>query len=334
MTASSITRRAFGLSVGAATLFSHVGVGMSQTLSAQRGKIKPLTVSFPSGDSYVVAHLYLPEGHDPAKRYPAVAVGGSFTSVKEQMGGIYAGEMARRGVMAMAVDYRNYGQSGGAKRQYEDPASKAEDLSAALRYLASRSDVSGTGLLGVCTSGGTVLYTAAEDANVGAVATVAGFFSEPEMVTVIKKGPEVVERLRADGRLARQIYDETGEIKTIRAYHNTDQTAASVSPSQYYLDQTRGGGVPSWRNEFAVMAWEPWIDFDPVSRAPRVTAPTLVIHSDGSAFPDQARKVYGLLAGPKELHWAEGAHFDFYDQGDAVRDAADRVAAHFRVTLG
>jgi len=36
---------------------------------------------------------------------------------------------------------------------------------------------------------------------------------------------------------------------------------------------------------------------------------------------------------PKELHWTEGAHFDFYDQADTVRKAADRVAAHFRATL-
>ncbi|MBP2446958.1 alpha/beta hydrolase [Rhizobium leguminosarum] len=307
---------------------------MSQTLSAHRGKIKPLTVSFASGDSYVVAHLYLPEDHDPAKRYPSVAVGGSFTSVKEQMGGIYAGEMARRGVIALAIDYRNYGQSGGAKRQYEDPAAKAEDLSAALRYLASRPDVSGTGLLGICTSAGTALYAAAEDANVGAVATVAGFYAEPELMTAMMNGREIIERLRADGRLAQEIYDQTGEIKTILTYHNTDETAAHVSPSEYYMDQTRGGGVRSWRNEFAVMAWEHWIDFDPISQASRVTAPTLMIHSEGSAFPDQARKVYGLLAGPKELHWAEGAQFDFYDQGDAVGDAADRVAAHFRATLG
>ncbi|OHV19563.1 twin-arginine translocation pathway signal protein [Rhizobium sp. RSm-3] len=296
--------------------------------------MRPLTVSFASGDSYVVAHLYLPEGHDPAKRYPAVAVGGSFTSVKEQMGGIYGGEMARRGVMALAIDYRNYGQSGGAKRQYEDPAAKAEDLSAALRYLSSRPDVSGTGLLGICTSAGTALYTAAEDGNVGAVAAVAGYYAEPELMTAMMNGRDIIERLRADGRLAQEIYDKTGEIKTILTYHNADETAAHLSPSEYYMDQTRGGGVRSWRNEFAVMAWEHWIDFDPVSRASRVTAPTLMIHSEGSAFPDQARKVYGLLAGPKDLHWAEGAQFDFYDQGDAVGDAADRVAAHFRATLG
>lgn len=305
---------------------------MSQTLNARGGSASQ-KVSFLSGDGHVVGHLYLPESHDSAARYPAVVVGGSFTSVKEQMGGIYAGEMARRGVIALAIDYRNYGESSGAVRQYEDPASKAVDLSAALRFLASRSDVSGTGLLGICTSAGNALYAAAGDPSVGAVATVAGFFSEPSLSAMIKGGAEEVERLKAKGRKAKKYFDVTGVIDTILAYHPTDQTAASVSPSQYYWDQTRGGGVRAWRNEFAVMAWEPWLDFDPVSQAPLVRAPTLVIHSDGSAFPDQARKVFGLLAGPKELHWAKGAHFDFYDQVDQVREAADQAAAHFRAHL-
>ncbi len=305
---------------------------MSQTLNAPTGPA-PQTVSFPSGDGYVVGHLYLPENYDSAKRYPAVAVGGSFTSVKEQMGGIYAGEMARRGVMALALDYRNYGESSGALRQYEDQASKAEDLSAALRFLGSRADVSGTGLLGICTSGGTILYTAAQDSRVGAVATVAGFFSDPALNPILHDGTEGVERLRAAGRAARKRYDETGVIDTILAYHPTDQTAASTSTSQYYMEESRGGGVRPWRNAFAVMAWEPWLDFDPVAKASRVTAPALMFHSDGSAFPDQARKVYSLLAGPKELYWSKGAHFDFYDQAEQVRDSADRVAAHFRSHL-
>lgn len=65
----------------------------------------------------------------------------------------------------------------------------------------------------------------------------------------------------------------------------------------------------------------------------KVGPPTLIIHSDGCALPDQARKVYGLLAGPKILHWAEGKQFDFYDQPDTVRLAADRLAAHFRDKL-
>lgn len=305
---------------------------MAQPLTAQGGR-KPVTVSFPSGDSYVVGHLYLPEGHDPARRYAAVAVGGSFTSVKEQMGGIYGGEMARRGVMALAIDYRNYGQSGGATRQVEDQASKVEDLSAALRFLSARPDVLRAGILGICTSGGTALYAAAADKQVGAVATVAGFFSDAGTNQIIFKGTEGIERRRAEGRAARKRFEETGIIDFVTAYDPNDPSAVSTSPSQYYMDLARGGGVRAWRNAFAVMGWEKWLDFDPVSQASRVTAPTLVVHSDGSAFPGQARKVFESLAGPKQLHWSTGAHFDFYDQPQQVREAADRVAAHFRTHL-
>jgi fermentation-respiration switch protein FrsA (DUF1100 family) len=306
---------------------------MSQTLSTPR-KLKPQIVSFPSGDSFVVGHLYLPEGHEPSRRYPAVAIGGSFASVKEQMGGIYAEELAQRGVMALAIDYRNYGQSSGAIRQYEDPDAKAVDLSAALSFLAKRNDVSGTGILGVCTSGGTALYTAAAHSNVGAVVTVAGFFTEPDIALLLNGGEEGVSKHRAAGRIAKDNYEATGVIDTIPAYHDTDNTAANLGPMDYYMDRTRGGGVAEWRNAFAVMAWDSMLDFDPVARASRVTAPTLIIHSDGAAFPDQAHKVYGLLAGPKELFWTTGAHFDFYDQADRVSEAADRAAAHFIKSLG
>jgi fermentation-respiration switch protein FrsA (DUF1100 family) len=283
---------------------------MAETLT-ERSQPKAQKVSFPSGDGFVVANLYLPEGHTPSKRYPAVVVGGSMNSVKEMMGGNHAGELARRGITALSIDYRNYGESSGAKRQYEDPESKAEDLSAALRFLKRRPDVSGTGLLGVCTSGGAVMYTAAEDPNVGAVATVAGYFSDPESVVKMFTREGYDSRVTA-GRVAR---------------------AASSSPSEYYMDKSRGGGVRSWRNEFAVMGWEPWLQFDPMSRAPLVKAPTLVIHSDEAAFPDRARKIYGLLGGPKELFWTEGKHFDFYDDAETVSRAADRVAAHFREKL-
>ncbi|UZE25625.1 alpha/beta fold hydrolase [Pseudomonas sp. B21-056] len=305
---------------------------MSETLT-ERSRPKPQKVSFPSGDGIVVAHLYLPEGYDPARRYPAVAIGGSMSSVKEQMSGNYAGELARRGLIALALDYRNYGESSGARRQYEDQVSKAQDLSAALIFLRKRPDVTGTGLLGICTSGGTVLYAAAKDPDVGAVASVAGYFSDPELLLMLFGGEAPLEQRRAAGRQARQRYEETGVIETIPAYSPIDMTAVSTSPSEYYMDQTRGGGVRAWRNEFAVMAWEPWLDFNPVAQAPHVTAPALIIHSDGSAFPDQARKVYERLAGPKVLDWAEGRHFDFYDQADTVRQAADRLAAHFRDTL-
>jgi hypothetical protein len=252
------------------------------------------------------------------------------------MAGIYAAEMSRRGVIALAIDYRNCGESGGAARQHEDPSAKVEDLSAAVAYLGQRfGRSSGVGLLGICTSGGNVIQAAARDEHVRAVATVAGHFAEPSVVpafyaAMFSTGPEIVDRLKAQGRAARELYQRTGENTLVLAYSNTNHSAAHFGPMEYYMDQTRGGGVPQWRNAFAVQSWEPWLNFDPVGDAAHVTVPTCIVHSDECVMPAQARKVYERLGGPKMLHWATGPHFDFYDGSDEVAEAADVAAAHFQ----
>jgi hypothetical protein len=294
------------------------------------------SVRFTAGDSFVVGNLHLPEDYGPNKRYPALITGGSLTAVKEMMGGTYAAEMAKRGYVALAIDYRHYGESGGKARQYEDPLAKTEDLSAAVTYLASRSDVraDSIGLVGVCTSGGTVLYAAARDNRIAAVACVASHLAEPAITPQLYGGAEAVEQRRAAGRAAQSKFMRTGENDMIVAYHNTDQRASHVGPMEYYMDPTRGGGVREWTNAFAVMSWEPWLDFDPVSEAAQVSLPALIVHTDRCALPDQARKVYELLKGPKSLHWTDGYHFDFYDGVEKVREAANAADAHFREHMG
>lgn len=307
-------------------------MGMSAFLSTA-DQSAPEPVRFAVGDTFVAAHVYLPAGHRPGDRHPAVAVAGSLTSVKEQMGGIHAAELANRGVLAMAIDYRHFGESGGEPRQYDDAAIKSEDLVAAVAYLATRPDVDadGVGLLGVCTSGGNVLYAAAGDGNVVAVATVAGHFAEPDVIASVPVygGPGTIERHRSEGRAARAAYERIGENRLVTCYHDSDPEAAFIGPMEYYLDERRGGGVRQWRNAFAVMSWEPWLDFDPVREAARVRAPTLIVHSDRCIMPGQARRVHDALAGPKAMHWTTGDHFDFYDSPEKVREAADAVADHF-----
>ncbi|KAK3071285.1 hypothetical protein LTR53_008908 [Teratosphaeriaceae sp. CCFEE 6253] len=94
---------------------------------------------------------------NPIKPYLAVVGGDPFTSVRQQVNGIYASEHSQRGVIALAIDYRSYGESGGAVRQHKDLGSKPEDFSAALRVLVSCSDFAGTGILGICTAAGKAL---------------------------------------------------------------------------------------------------------------------------------------------------------------------------------
>ena len=290
-------------------------------------------VTFNAAGHHLAGHLYFPPSFDDTKTYPAVLVGGSLTSVKEQMAGTYAQELAQRGFIALAFDYRNYGESEGQPRQYEDPQLKLEDLQAAVTFLGNQPYVSSISALGICTSAGNMAYLAAEDHRVQALATVAGWFPNQAVLPLLYGSAENVAALRQTGQAAKATYANTGAVQTVLAYSDTDATASHVGPMEYYMDAQRGGGVPEWRNQFAVMSWETWLDFAPIDQAANIHIPTAVLHSDGCALPDNAKAFYHQLQGPKTLLWLEGNHFDFYDQPTQVTQASDRIATFFQQNL-
>jgi uncharacterized protein len=80
----------------------------------------------------------------------------------------------------------------------------------------------------------------------------------------------------------------------VRVYSETDPDALNYRPAagsyDYYLNPERGN-VPEYRNQFAVAGLDELLDFDPLSRAGSITPPTIVVHSDGSAFPQEARRL-------------------------------------------
>ncbi len=286
-------------------------------------------VEFISDGLVLVGNLYFPENFDKNEKYPAAVVGGSLTSVKEQMSGTYATKLAEQGIIGLAIDYRNYGESEGQLRQYEDPELKLKDLEAAVTYLLSLDYVKSVGALGVCTSGGNVAYLAADDQRVKAIATVAAWLPDEETLPLLYGSAENVASLRKKGEEAKNKHASTGANDIILAYHNTDQTASHVGPMEYYMDNNRGGGVKEWKNEFAVMSWNTWLDFDPMSKASEITTPFMMVHSDNSALPDNAKKFYNELKGEKELVWGEGYHFDYYDQPKQVNASVESVSSFF-----
>lgn len=291
-------------------------------------------IQFISEGLVIVGNLYKPKDFDPTRTYGAVITGGSLTSVKEQMAGAYAEKMAERGLVALAFDYRNFGESEGMPRQYEDPKLKLEDMQAATAYLLSLPFVKSIGALGICTSAGNVAYLAANDKRISAMGTVAAWLPDNTILPLLYGSQEKVQALRREGADAKKRFAATGENRIILAYHNTDNTASHIGPMEYYMDKTRGGGVAEWKNEFAVMSWEPWLDFDPMSKASKITAPVMMVHSDGCALPDNAKKFYEELPGEKELVWGDGYHFDYYDQPKQMNLAADKVGEFFLKNLG
>lgn len=68
-------------------------------------------ISFESNGQTLIGNLYLPESYQEGQKIAGVVVTGSWTSVKEQMAGLYAAELADRGFAALAFDFRGWGES-------------------------------------------------------------------------------------------------------------------------------------------------------------------------------------------------------------------------------
>lgn len=96
----------------------------------------------------------------------------------------------------------------------------------------------------------------------------------------------------------------------------------------FYQNPQRGA-VPAWPNQFAVMAWPGWLTYDPVSLAPQVPQPTLVVHSEQAAIPAGAHQFADALTATSSIEWTDGTQFDFYDDDAHVDHAVDLAAAHF-----
>lgn len=121
----------------------------------------------------LAGHLYLPQNFDASKKYAAIAVCGPFGAVKEQVSGLYAQEMARRGFVTVAFDPSFTGESEGQPRYVASPDINTEDFSAAVDFLSLLDfvDPDRVGIIGICGWGGLALNAAAIDTRIKATVT-------------------------------------------------------------------------------------------------------------------------------------------------------------------
>jgi fermentation-respiration switch protein FrsA (DUF1100 family) len=261
-------------------------------------------VSFPSEGLSLAGDLYLPDDFDATRTYPTVIVLGSWTSVKEQMAGLYARELAGRGLVALAFDPRYWGQSEGQPRQYENPEAKATDVRSAATYLLAQPFVNPEQLtaLGICAGGGYVAAAAAQDPRLRQVVLVAAWLHDkPTATTIYNNWPGGYNGLVAKGNQAAWRFGQTGEVAFVPAASETDPNAAMYVPKgtfPYYVE-AKLGAMPAYTNRFAVMSWPKWLGFDGVAPASRITQPIYLIHSEKAALPEGARRFYSQLPGAK-----------------------------------
>jgi fermentation-respiration switch protein FrsA (DUF1100 family) len=301
--------------------------------SAEQVTVQP--VSFESEGVLLKGNLHLPLDYTPGYRAPGIVVTGSWTTVKEQMPALYARRLAERGFVALAFDFRHWGASGGEPRQWESPAQKIRDIRNAARFLATREEVASdqVGGLAICASAGYLAHAVADGAPLGSIALVASWLHDAATLPAIYGGDAGVVRRVDAARAARDRFEQTGAATYVSAYDPDDPDAAMFFPLDYYAKVERGA-VPEWTNRFAVMSWADWLTFDAVAAAPRVNVPTLMVHADEAALPDNARRFFSALPGQKHLFWTVGTQTDFYDREPQVGLAVDAAVSHFRHTLG
>ena len=302
--------------------------------AAQAADFHVETVSFTSGGETLKGKLYIPAGVDRANPGKAAVVTGAWMTIKEQMPGRYAQELAQRGIVALAFDFRGWGESGGQPRAMENPKAKTDDIRAAVAFLATRSDVNPQAIsgLGICASAAYMAEAAATTPALRSVALVAPWLHDRAIVNAVYGGEASVQSLIQVGRQAEAHFKATGQQTLLPAASTTDKSAVMFNVP-YYTEPERGL-IPQWENQFNVASWEAWLTLDAMPTAPRLKAPVLVVHSDAAAIPQGARQFYAAVTAPKQQLWLEGVgQFDFYDRAPAVTRAADAVAQHFRSSL-
>ena len=295
-------------------------------------------VNFKSESVNLVGNLYYPTNYEEAKKYSALVISGSWTTVKEQMAGLYAQRLADEGFITLAFDFRNFGESEGEPRFYESPALKKVDVRNAVTYLESlpKVDNAKIGAFGVCAGAMYTLMAASEDDRIKSVVTTASWLHDAEAVKLFYGGEEGVNAKVEAARAAKKVYAETGEVQYIPTISTEDTSAAMYGPYDYYLNPERGA-VEQWSNDkFAVMSWEDWLTTDPMPTAANLTVPTLMIHSDGAVLPQYTKNYFERIAtDDKELYWMETDlespfhQFSYYDQQVEVEESVAKASKWF-----
>jgi uncharacterized protein len=288
-------------------------------------------VTFKSGGETVVGHLYIPAGASASSKAPAAVVTGAWMTIKEQMAGRYAKELAERGVVALAFDFRTWGESGGKQRAMENPTSKTADIEAAVSFLQTRAEVDASRLggVGVCASAGYMAAAAANSPAIKSVSFVAPWLHDAKIVEAVYGGAASVQGLVKASQEAQAKFKATGQLTLLPAASITDKTAVMFNVP-YYTEPQRGM-IAKWENQFNVASWEGWLKFDAMPYAPRINQPVLMIHSEAAAIPQGAKQFFSGLQAPKREQWLPNVgQFDFYDGAQPVKAAADSVATHIK----
>lgn len=278
--------------------------------------------------------LYMAKDLDTTKKYPAIIIGPPYGGVKEQGAGVYANQLAQRGFVVLAFDPSYNGYSEGEPRHVSSPDIFAEDFSAGVDYLGTRTfiDREKIGAIGICGSGGFALSAAQVDTRIKAVATAS-------MYDISKVGDSMTaqQRQEALNQLSEQRWKdfESGEMEYIPSFPSEPAEAVPegldpVSAEFYSYYGLERGHHPNARANFTTTSQLPFLNFNLLDNINTISPrPILFIMGEEAHSRYFSEDAYAAAAQPKELYIVPDAnHIALYDQVEKI--PFDKLESFFK----
>jgi fermentation-respiration switch protein FrsA (DUF1100 family) len=279
----------------------------------------------------VTGNLFTPKNLDRNVQNAAIIVGHPMGAVKEQSANLYATKMAEQGFVTLSLDLSFWGESDGQPRNAVLPELYAEDYSAAVDYLGTRSfvDRQRIGVLGICGSGSFVISAAKIDPRMKAIATVSMYDMGAASRNALNHSQTLEQRKQIIAEAAEQRYVEFtgGETKyTSGTVHELNKDTHPIQREFFDFYRTPRGEYtpkgssrkltthPTLTSAVKFMNFYPFNDIETIS--PR---PMLFITGDAAHSREFSEEAYKLAAEPKELVIVPGAgHVDLYDRVNLI----------------
>jgi uncharacterized protein len=276
-------------------------------VGAKRGEALQHDVTFQSDGNTLAGTVHVPDDLAPGERRPAVIMMHGFGANRNGGPAWFCGQLAAWGYVALGIDFRGCGESGG-ERGRVIPMEEVADARNALSYLAGRPEVDPQriALAGSSLGAGVAIHAAAVDQRVAAVIlenavangerTIRGMHSAEsweQFLCRMETGLEARTRGELGAKIHRfDIFEMPKHLQVNLRSNNSLMEFSADTPAAFFM----------FRPEDVI-----------AKVAPR---PILILHSAGDKVctAEEAFNLARLAKPPVELHLMDGAnHFLFVD---------------------
>jgi uncharacterized protein len=303
-------------------------------------------ISFKNKDIDVVGNLHVPNGFVETGTYPALVLATPGSSVKEQIGGIYAEKLAEHGFLALTFDPSYQGESGGEPRDLEDPAARAGDIRCAVDYLMTLPFVGEerVGLLGICAGGGYAVHAALTEHRFKAIGTVVAnnigraFRGMQSKEDLLKKIKDVGNQRTAEARGGTPRRDPWIPDSLQEAQAAGVEDPDLLEAVQFYRESQYRH--PNSGNRLLFSSYAQLLSFDAFNLVPELLVQPLQVIVGGrrgnTGQYEAGHELFELSpAVEKDIFVVEGAgHYDMYYKPEYVNPAIERLAPFYAKYLG